>query len=100
MPDMTRRIAGQLGVFAILRICRSLLVSPEYDFDVAGYIVERSSDKTNWIELGDTEEEYFTDRIAYVDQSKTYYYRVRAYDFDGNYSNYSDVICAPGIPYA
>src|SRR3990170_2811218 len=56
---------------------------------VAGYKVERSTDGTNFQELGNANGPPYAD--TGLPSSTTYWYRVRAYDTVGNASDYSNV---------
>ncbi len=57
---------------------------------VEGYEIERSlSGSGGWSLIGTTSATSYDDAIAAPDQAKTYHYRVRAYDADGNRSGYA-----------
>lgn len=56
---------------------------------VSGYKVERSTDQTNWTVIGSATSSAYTDTSAVG--LVHYYYRVRAFDASGNFSNYSNV---------
>ncbi|MHB0977771.1 MAG: fibronectin type III domain-containing protein, partial [Candidatus Aquicultorales bacterium] len=75
--------------------------------NLSGYKVERSSDGlTGWSQIGTTGAGVttYSDTVGTIDYNKNRYYRVRAYDGEGNNSGYSNVASgiidtqAPSVP--